>query len=894
MDVNPMEGMKVRMYVAADVTLSTWRNADGSRKVPQIRGNSLIAWHMEYTSGKWTFTTDAGKTYELMNPSMYDPRFRQLPGGEFVMVGTKYSGDSFNFFGQLKAENYLNRELRGISWGVANQSWGSVSLGVQSDTIATPASGTIAKNDLSFSASQQIGGGATLHAGISRLTETGRDSLESVRVGITEDFIRLLSEEKDMRQFYNFAQKYGIDVARIPSTSPEWIQSLKARLFIANQEIFRDNEKIRSYFVSLWLDITGWMIHVQDWSILYNSTTFRVALGYETQNGLGLVGGVNHTRQISDTVTTTTHMSHDYMGAFAWLRIEKWFILNSWNVATVWAFAEAWVLGGRHQGTIGLSAGYMDKDGTGSRYGLWGGQTGLVIKFGNEDLHFGAVSRETTLSALWIAQTETKNPGRTITTVWGESIGQYEWLYQFVSKSPADKSRIWRIIAYLDQIASSDRSVTLSEDFTKSLKTREMLKKFESYLEKNKNFFMDSWIRSLHFESASDWLTVFRGKDGIQYDPRSQHLIVRSFREDTTLVPADVPKIAEVPEVNTLPKWLDPESARILDTYKIRIDSGEILGKADLEGILTFIRRAEKQGQAKKLQNLTIHIEGDTQDSLNHIIQWDQTKRTLSLPRSRLTGITDVLSGQIESTSETNTIWLKKFLEAEKIKLPNNLEYIDPKDPRFLTTDWARTFDLVKNFWSKTYVYTDALQKMLELYEASKSPNGIWFLDRMKLWSYIREWQNLESHTLKTLDTTLANMSDTEKDTARLALHGGEGVLQWLIPLSGVEKDGDIRRILYAQTQVNTREKIGEVLIEVDGDESLEITIDHTMSGGKKELYSITGENWQKVSLWLARKHPELMKIILAWARGINPFTGKRETIVPILAQIFLWKNWEK
>lgn len=75
---------------------------------------------MEYTSGKWQFTTDGGKSYELMNPSMYDPKFHMLPSGEFVMVGTKYSGEKIDFFTRLRAENYFNREIRGATIGVAN------------------------------------------------------------------------------------------------------------------------------------------------------------------------------------------------------------------------------------------------------------------------------------------------------------------------------------------------------------------------------------------------------------------------------------------------------------------------------------------------------------------------------------------------------------------------------------------------------------------------------------------------------------------------------------------------------------------------------------------------------------------------------------------------------
>lgn len=116
-----------------------------------------------------------------------------------------------------------------------------------------------------------------------------------------------------MTPFYKFAKKYDIQLDQIPKSSPEWIQSLKARLFIANHEILRDSEKVRSYFTSLGLDFSGGIIQVKEGSTLYNSTSFRAALGYDSRNGIGLIGDASHTRQITDTVTATGHISQDFM-----------------------------------------------------------------------------------------------------------------------------------------------------------------------------------------------------------------------------------------------------------------------------------------------------------------------------------------------------------------------------------------------------------------------------------------------------------------------------------------------------------------------------------------------------------------------------------------------------
>ncbi len=50
-----------------------------------------------------------------MNPSNYSPKFKQLPSGEFVMLATKYTGETYDLFARMNQENYLNTANTGVS-----------------------------------------------------------------------------------------------------------------------------------------------------------------------------------------------------------------------------------------------------------------------------------------------------------------------------------------------------------------------------------------------------------------------------------------------------------------------------------------------------------------------------------------------------------------------------------------------------------------------------------------------------------------------------------------------------------------------------------------------------------------------------------------------------------
>jgi len=93
-----MDGFKARVFMATDAVISTGIDPNGEILGPELRGNSVIGGHLEYKSEKWSFTTDAGKSYELLNPSQYSPTFKQLSSGEFVMIAGKYEGEGVDVF----------------------------------------------------------------------------------------------------------------------------------------------------------------------------------------------------------------------------------------------------------------------------------------------------------------------------------------------------------------------------------------------------------------------------------------------------------------------------------------------------------------------------------------------------------------------------------------------------------------------------------------------------------------------------------------------------------------------------------------------------------------------------------------------------------------------------
>ncbi len=64
-------------------------------------------------------------------------------------------------------------------------------------------------------------------------------------------------ESKNPREWEKFCKTYGIKTIPSDFTSPDWLQSLSARIYIANRGKLVDNVKIQEHFASLGLTISG-------------------------------------------------------------------------------------------------------------------------------------------------------------------------------------------------------------------------------------------------------------------------------------------------------------------------------------------------------------------------------------------------------------------------------------------------------------------------------------------------------------------------------------------------------------------------------------------------------------------------------------------------------------
>lgn len=113
------EGMTARAYIAADMNTSIWHSSEKWAQVPYISWNNVVGGELKYTSWKWAFTTDLGKTYELSWPNqMQHPVMKLLPSGEYAIFSGEYKWDSANILGKAVFENYFNTKRRELSLGI--------------------------------------------------------------------------------------------------------------------------------------------------------------------------------------------------------------------------------------------------------------------------------------------------------------------------------------------------------------------------------------------------------------------------------------------------------------------------------------------------------------------------------------------------------------------------------------------------------------------------------------------------------------------------------------------------------------------------------------------------------------------------------------------------------
>lgn len=150
----------------------------------------------------------------------------------------------------------------------------------------------------------------------------------------------LSGKSKNPEEWKKFCEAYGMKTIPSDFTSPDWLQSLSARIYIANRGKLIDNQKIQEHFASLGLTISGGIIQIKPGSTLYNSLSFRSALGIDTSHGFGMTGSARYTQAFEGGRSATAEISLDYVSAFGRLEVTQNIARDDGSVITLSGFAQ--------------------------------------------------------------------------------------------------------------------------------------------------------------------------------------------------------------------------------------------------------------------------------------------------------------------------------------------------------------------------------------------------------------------------------------------------------------------------------------------------------------------------------------------------------------------------
>lgn len=172
--------------------------------------------------------------------------------------------------------------------------------------------------------------------------------------------------------------------------------------------------------------------------------------------------------------------------------------------------------------------------------------------------------------------------------------------------------------------------MTLAPDFVQELKSKESLRTFDAYLSNNKEVLKNAEVKSLHFESMSDWLGALRNTQGTSFDKKKGHLLVRSIDKDTKL---DVTIFEKKEEKSYLPEV--DNSLKLLKDNGVTIKSDVPITPDQLERVNALFLIAQQKGYGERMKNITIRLLSETE---NHTprMSWDESDRILTIPLASL------------------------------------------------------------------------------------------------------------------------------------------------------------------------------------------------------------------------------------------------------------------
>ena len=146
--------------------------------------------------------------------------------------------------------------------------------------------------------------------------QSSKENSTTLGLSVAQDLLPFIeSSHTNPDEWKAFCEKMKIPLLPQDTTGPDWIQSLSARIYLANIQAFVDDHKTQQYFASLGIDVQGGKVIIREGSTLYDSVSFRASLGMDTNSGVGSVVSGKYERQLDAKTTATALVSMDYISA---------------------------------------------------------------------------------------------------------------------------------------------------------------------------------------------------------------------------------------------------------------------------------------------------------------------------------------------------------------------------------------------------------------------------------------------------------------------------------------------------------------------------------------------------------------------------------------------------
>ncbi len=699
-------------------------------------------------------------------------------------------------------------------------------------------------------------------------------------VNLEHDFRYLLETQPvNSAEWKTFYEKYGITISPEEVGNPDWIQVMAVRFLIANSDKVTPEIVESQFFSQLWVEIQGGTIVIQEHSPLLSMKSFRVGFGIASTEGLPMVwnGYFSHGEELDSKTRKTTMFYADARHEMFRVSMDRLMWENkSGTTARIWAFAEAGhVLWSGLYTWIGVTRENTKLNGQWRSYGVWFGTTGPIIRIGRGSNKFGETNKILSLSpgAVWLE--DTRNPGFSITTDQGEVFGQYEQFFQMVKKSPENKEAIQNLIVRLHAL-SQTFPIIITEDFANSLKDRKIMNQFIEYLDKNKAFLeQQKDIRTIQFESISEWLDSIRNTRGTSFEKETGLLRILSIENtlDSTIFNTRASRD------NLMDATLPPSSLLIQSGMKIRSKSP--LSPEMTLSVNTLLRHAQNTGFFDRLQGKTLEIVADREESYTGAT-FDSSRQVIQMTESDLRQIEHI---GFSANSPTIEGWWKNdvlgilgnILPKESLYAISRVRLVDRNSPALINpiNQTPMPYDGENGILT---ISRDEMDNLRDLSE--KKANGtIWFFEKIRLHAFTQKAIQAQVYPLVQFDDFLRRSLSSSATSLQLTKQlAGSGTLYDLRPQGNTENwpKSPQKETVYGVFQTNTNEQKQTLRLTPLPGSIWKIQID--------EMEPFVLKNSKDLTLF-QEQYPELAKLIFGTTG--QPMNGGASRIQGIIRNVW-------